>query len=79
MKGVCGFHLPGNRQCPYQALYDVSWIQNQPTAKLPMVHRFVCVHHLVPAIDQALESSPRAMDVHVGMLDEFGGVGQRGR
>lgn len=60
----CCWHLPGNRPCPNPPLYDVEWKLNEPRAyekhppEFREIRRSVCVFHLVPAIDAAIEAAP---------------------
>lgn len=70
---LCCLHLPGNVQCPYPALYVVSWNHNEPAAyeKKPpeyrRLHRLVCVFHLEAGIRDALELAPGAEGVEVNL------------
>lgn len=56
---LCALHLPGNHQCPYPALYEVSWWDRADLS------RRVCAFHLAPAIDRALDDSAKGAEVKV--------------
>ena len=65
----CLLHLPGNAECPYTALYEVIWTPHRitPVGKLT---RPVCVQHLAPAIDQALDDSARGATIEVRLAQK---------
>lgn len=63
-KQLCAKHLPGNAQCPYRVVYEIKWTPHR-LEPVGMFTRRVCLHHLAPAIDDALGDSARGDDVHV--------------
>jgi len=48
------WHLPGNRPCPYGALYELHWEAQPLPAVAGRIYRPVCAVHLVAALDEAL-------------------------
>lgn len=65
----CCVHLPGNRECPYAPLYEVTW---KPHRLRPAnaITRSTCVFHLAEAINGALSDSARDSAVKVKILPQ---------
>lgn len=63
----CCHHLPGNLQCPYPALWIISFAVNEPRAyeknplKFRVIERQVCSAHLESAILTDLEHVPKTI------------------
>lgn len=64
----CAIHLRENARCPAPALYVVLW-SPQSSGDEQMLRRPVCAHHLVRAIEEALDQQRRGLEtVRVGLI-----------
>ncbi len=67
MARICTRHLPGNRTCPYPALYTITWVSLRETAPTA---RDVCVQHLAPSVDDAIEQAGISASARVRLVHE---------
>lgn len=70
---TCNVHIPGNVQCPYPALWQLTWPVNEPAAYenappvFREVSRTVCSHHLEYAILTDIGRVPSSASVSVSI------------
>lgn len=65
---LCCVHLPGNRQCPYPALYLITWIHHAPRPE--KFARLTCLNHVVRAIDDAIGDTGKRAEVTVSFAPD---------
>lgn len=71
----CCHHLPGNVECPNPIIYHVCWRNPLRPGEFnggQSYHRPVCIAHLAPAIDYAIEDAGRVgrVEVRIAALDD---------